>query len=71
MRKLKVKDRNIARRLEDRLIKKGLVVAICEKGEKSPMVEKAHVLIQVEGSEPEKPQGVVYGGDVSEDDGKP
>jgi len=47
MKKLIVKDKKVARKLENRLIKKGLVVAVCEGEGKSPILQKAHVLIQI------------------------
>jgi len=51
MRKLTVKDRKVAEKLENKLIKRGLVVAVCGRGEKSPMINKAHVLIEIKESE--------------------
>jgi hypothetical protein len=47
MKKLIVKDRKLAKKLEDRLIKKGLVVAICEGEENSPLLKKAQVVIEI------------------------
>jgi hypothetical protein len=45
-----VKDRKLAKKLEDRLIKKGLVVALCEGEENSPLLKKAQVVIQVKNA---------------------
>jgi hypothetical protein len=47
MKKLMVKDRKLAKKLEDRLIKKGLVVALCEREENSYLLKKAKVVIQI------------------------
>ena len=45
MKKLIVKDRKLAKRLEDRLIKKGLVVALCEGEENSPLLKPLYAYI--------------------------
>ena len=44
MKKLIVKDRKLAKKLENRLIKKGLVVALCEGEENSSLLKKAQVV---------------------------
>ena len=50
MKMLIVKDRRLAKRLEDRLIKKGLVVALCEGEENFPLLKKAQVVIQIKNA---------------------
>jgi hypothetical protein len=50
MKRLIVKDRKLAKKLEDRLIRKGLVVALCEGEENSSLLKKAQVVIQVKNA---------------------
>jgi hypothetical protein len=50
MKRLIVKDRTLAKKLENRLIKKGFVVALCEGEENSSLFKKAQVVIQVKNA---------------------
>jgi hypothetical protein len=50
MKRLIVKGRKLAEKLENRLIKKGLVVALREGEENSSLFKKAHVVIQIKNA---------------------
>ena len=50
MKRLIVKDRKLAKRLENKLIKKGFVVALCEREENSSLLKKAKVVIQIKNA---------------------
>jgi len=51
MRRIKVKNKEKAQKLAHRLMKKGLVVALCSRETKSPFLKRADVVLVLEEEE--------------------